>query len=360
MITPEDVKYQLMSTLPRYTDEFGDRVVGSAEVSGGVIEVTAAGHGLSTGDTIVGSDISVRVPITDKSFDEDAGEITLTCGFEHDRTSGSADLGGYNVAVLEGFDDSTYNDSFSIISAARTTVVLAASAAPVDALGYMIEVRSLYFGFLTVTVIDANTFSIAVEDGLPNGAVFESFDFVSEQRILIAADLTRAHTLFSQRRDSSEKPFLFIVFGVETASKDRNVVNDAVLAANSQNPMDILYIPEVVLYEMVGTKQQHSAATKQQEIYASVRPALRQSMYGHVFDGGDTLINFAAHEVSNSPLFFNTSFYIHSFTYNIPYKIHIEQGDTSRRNVSLRSIVVNTKMFDNEGALVSFETEPEI
>lgn len=357
MITPDDVKMQLMAVLPRFTDEFGDNVVASASVVGGVVQVTSVGHGLSTGAAIVGSDIQVRIPIVGQSFDDDLDQITLTTDFEHDRTSGT-EAGEYNLAVLQDFDDSTYNDSFQILEATRTTIVFSATDAPTGALGNMVETRSLYLGFLTVTVIDVDTFSVPVADDVVNGTVFETFNYTAEQRILIAADITRAITAFAHFRN--QEPALFVVFGVENASKDRHVVNDAVAAATAQNPLQLTYIPEVVLYYMAITKKQHSAEDKQQEVYETVRSALRRSMYGHIFEDEESAISFASHEVSNSPLFHNIGYYVHSFTYNMPYTVTIEQGNTFRRNVSLRTIIGNTTMFNNEGALVSFETNPVI
>lgn len=358
-ITPQDVKLQLMSAIPKFTDEFSEIVSGSAIVDSGVVKITSADHGLSTDDVVVGSAVSVIIPVTGTSFDIDAKETTITVGYEHDRTSGK-DNGGYNKAVLEGFDDPTYNGSdFTIKSATRTTMVIAATADAVGVLGNMIEPRSLFVGFLSVTVIDANTFTVSLEDTkLPEGAVFDTFDYVTEQRIYIAADITRAYTAYAQRRNP--KPALFVVFTETVASKDRNVINDAVAAATGQNELRITYIPNVTLMSFAPTKTEHSAAIKQQQIYEEVRPALMQAMFGVIFNTSGALINFAAYEESNMPNRFNTGYYVHNFNYQIPYSVSIEQGDTFRKNVSFRDIIVNCKMFNNEGDLVVLEAELEI
>jgi len=360
MITPNDVKQRLMEALPRYTQEFGDNVSGSAVVASGVIKITSAGHGLATGAVIVGADVKIIVPVTGSSFDSGTGKVTLTTSFEHDRTSGLSNKGGYNKAVLQDFADSNYNGSdFTITSAERETITFDADADAVGALGNMIEPRSLLLGFLVVTKIDDNTFSVPLADTLiPEGVVFDTYDYSTAQRIFIAADATRAVTEYNKHRDP--KPALFIVFGPEDASKDRNTVSDAVITATPQNPVKLTYLPQFTLMAMAVTKTEHLAATKQQQIYEEIRPALRKVMYAHTFESADTSMNFAAVEVSNQPNRWNTGYYVHNFLYSSPYAISFEQGDVVRHNVSFRDIVVNSTMFDNEGALVSLEAEPEI
>ena len=357
MITPEDIKYQLMATLPRYTTEFGESIsANAAVVSSGAIKVTVTNHGLNSGDVIVGSDIKVIIPITSVVYDSVTKKATITTAFDQDRTSGLGDNGGYNVASLQDFADDDYNGDFTIRSATNDTMVISANADVTGALGNMIEDRSPLLGYLTITKIDANTFTVPLADtAIPNAAVFNTFMYTSSQRIFIAADAVRAVTAYAQHRN--QEPALFIVFGTETASKDRNTINDAVVTATAQNPLHITYIPEVTLITLASTKTEHLASIKQQEIYETIRPALRKAMYGHIFEDTDTVQVFAAVEISNAPDRWNTGYYVHNFVYSIPYRISIEQGDVVRRNVSLRNIVVNSSMFDTEGALVVADME---
>lgn len=365
MITPNDVKAQLMSTMPLYTDVLGTIVTdATAVVASGAVKITKTKHGLSSGDLIVGASIEVIVPVSDVTYDSDAGKATITTAFEHDRTSGpnsdTADKGGYNIAELQDFADDNYNGEFAIYpSASRTTILIDAAADAIGDLGNLIENRSLFLGFLTVTKIDANNFTVPLEDTtLINGTVFKTFNYTASQEIFISADITRAITAYAQRRDPS--PALFIIFGEENASKDRDIINDAIAATGAQNPLHLTYIPEVIIMYMVVTKTEHSAATEQQRVYETIIPAVRSSLHGHVFEDPNSVINFQAHEVRNSPERWNTGYYIHSMTYNMPYKSSIEQGDVLRRNVSFRDIEVLGTMFDTEGALVSLTAETEI
>jgi hypothetical protein len=360
MITPESVKLQLMALLPRFTDEYSTTVNGSAVVDTGVVVVTSIAHGLTSGDIIVASDVEVIVPVSSVVFDDDAEQATMTTAFEHDRTSGEGDKGGANIASLQDFADANYNEDFDIISATRTTFVVSVGADVVGDLGNLIEPRTLFLGFLEVTVLDDDSFSVALQDThLPDGTEFETFTFVTEQRIFIAADVTRAVTIYGQRRDA--KPTLFIVFGAENASKDRNVVNDSIAAANAQNPLQITYIPGVTLKTIACTKSEQSAATQQQKVYAEIKPAIRRAMYGYLFDGSDNeSVIFAAVEAGNVPEFWNQDYYVHNFDYQIPYILTRDQGYDNRKHVSFREVVVSSKMFNNEGDLVELTTEPTI
>ncbi len=361
MITPESVKLQLMALLPRFTDEYSTTVVGTdVVVDGDTVKITAVAHGLETGDVIVASDVKAIVPVASVVFDSDVKQATITTIFEHDRTSGEGDKGGGNVATLQDFTDDNYNENFDIIEATRTTFVISVDADVTGDHGNLIESRTLFLGFLKVTVIDVNTFSVELVDSqLPNGTEFKTFDFVTDLRIFIAADATRAVTKYAQ--PANAKPTLFIIFGAENASKDRNVVNDSIAAANAQNPLQITYIPEVTLKTIACTKNEQLAAVQQQKVYAEIKPAIRKAMYGYLFDGSNNeSVIFAAVEQGNVPEFWNQDHYLHNFDYQIPYILTKDQGYDNKRHVSFREVVVASKMFNNEGALVELTTDPEI
>lgn len=357
MITPEDVKYQLLGTLPRYTDEYFDIVTPSAVVvDSGVIKITSASHGLSTGDFIVGSSVKVKIPATSTYYSTNDGNAIIKFEFEHDRSAGDREFGGYNIATLEGFDDSAFNGDFTILKADRTDIAIKADAAPTGTLGRMIEERNLYFGYQEVTKVDDDTFTIPLQDTIPDGTEFDVFSYAKEGRIVISADETRSVTEFARHRD--EKPTLYIVFTEETASRDRNTINDTVLSATAQNPMHLTYILVVELLSIAITKSEHLAAEKQQEIYQYIKPAIRKAMYGYTPESAETAIVFAAVEESNTPVRYNSGYYLHRFVYQLPYKISIEQGTFTRPNVSLRHLVVNSKIFDTEGDTITADLFP--
>lgn len=361
MITPEAVKTQLMNVLPQFTSVFSDMLTDITAVvsAGNIITCTKVGHGLSTGDVVSVSESQVAVPITGQAYDSVTKEATLTCDFEHDRTSGTSNKGEYNKAVLTGFDDTTYNNTFVITSATRTTVTFTADAAPIGALGIMTENRSLTLGFAEITKVNEDTFTIPLIDTLlPEGSIFSSISVATASRIIIAADGQRAVNAFGRRADI--KASLFVIFGQESASKDRATISDAVLQANAQNDLRVDYIPTVTLMYMESSKKDPLASVIQEKVYSEIRQAIRRSMFGHRFDDPDSAIVFAAIEIANAPEFYNNNDYIHSFVYQIPYVVTLEQGNVNRPNVSLREVIMNSKMFNTEGALLALEAEPEI
>jgi len=351
MITPEDIKLQLMTALPLYTDIFGSVTVGVASVNStaSAINIVKEAHGLSDLDVIMVTEAIVKVPITAVSLVD--GELTLTTSFYHDRTSGSKDIGGYNKAVLEGFASTAFNAEFDILEIpAKNSFIIASETAPTSTLGYLVEPRSLFLGPQVVTKIDDNTFSIPRSDLLPANTVFTSFEYSSSQEIRIAADIKRAVTEYAKRQNPL--PRLYVIMGPEKASKDRNTQSDAVTSVNSQNPARMTYLTTVDLLACfkVPPEDIHLAAATQQKVYEELSPALRQAMYGHVFEFADKSITaFAAIETFNSPIDYNIGYYLHSFTFEMPYSITLEQGDMIRRNVSFRDIVLKSKMFNNDG-----------
>ncbi len=338
----------------------GRSAAGAATVDGSVISVVAVAHGLDSDDVIVVSEANIIVPIDSVSYDSVLSRATLTCAFEHDRTSGAGDKGGGNIATLQGFADANYEGDFTILDdATRTTLEISQDADVAGALGNMLEPRNLTLGFAVVTVVDVDTFTIPLVDTqIPDGTVFNTLNFVTDQRIEIAADEVTATNMFGQRRGT--EPTLYIIFGQENASKDRDTVNDAITACTSQNPLNLVYIPTMSFLTIACTKTNDATLAQIQKIHGEIKDAIRKSMYGFVFESADTAINFAGVEVSNGEAFWNNSHYVHSFDYQVPYRITIKQGHNNRRHVSFRDIVVNSKMFNNDGALVSLEAEPAI
>jgi len=358
-MTPEDIKLQLMAVLPRYTTEYCDTVSASAVVDSGAISIASPSHGLESGDLIVNSTSDISIPITGITYDSVSEQATIQTSFDHDRTSGTGDKGGGNVATLSGFTDSNYNGDFDIIEATRDTFTISASADVIGALGILEESRDIQLGFSEVTVVDDDNFTVPLEDTqIPDSTDFSDFVYTANQRICIAADDTRAVTMFGQRRD--QEPTLYVIMGQEFASKDRNTVNDSVMAATAQNPVNLVYVASVSLLTIAQTNKQQSAETQQQKVYDEIVPAVRRAMYGFVFDIPDVNIVFAGIEADNAPVFYNQNTYLHVMNYQLPYRITIEQGYNNRRHVSFRDIVLNSKMFNNDGASVDFEAEIEV
>lgn len=357
MITPSLVKAQLLQFLPVYTDLFADPVSTTATITGGLIAVNSPAHGLTTGDVIPVHAADVINPITNVSFA--SGVATLTTTFKHDRTNASDDFYETNKAELEGFADSNYNGTFDIASLpSRTQINIARTAAPVGDLGDLIEPRFMFIKSYTVTKVDDDNFTLVAPQVLPEGTVFKNFKYITSARIHIASNVKRALAMYT--KIVSTKATMFIIFGPEAASKDRNSLSDAILSATSQNSARLTYLPEVTLLVFLNTADDLSGAKALQNIYEIIRPALRRTMYAHGFELTDDVdIQFRAVEANNTQEFYNTAEYVHSFTYQIPYQITHCQGDTFRSNVSFSDVLVNATMFDTEGALIQADIELE-
>jgi hypothetical protein len=354
MITPEDIKLQLLSTLPLYTEVFGanksatSAIVNSTDTA---VVITKAGHGLESGDIITVTEALLKVPVSSVSLDAVTDILTFTTSFYHDRTSGIRNYDSYNKATLAGFASSAFNGIFDILTIpTKSTFTISSASAPSGALGYLIEPRSLFLGPQVVTKITDDTFSVPRSDLIPASAAFLSYEYCDAQEIYITADMKRAYTEFDRRAWPAAR--LYVVMGPERVSKDRNTQSDAVATVNSQNPVRLTYISTVdlvVCFKILPTDA-HRAAITVGLVTGEIKEALRKSMYGHVFEPVDKSVTpFAAIEIENAQVHYNIGYYLHAFTFEIPYSITIEQGDTIRREVSFRDVILKSRLFTETG-----------
>lgn len=357
MITPNIIKAQLFQFLPIYTDRFSNIVDAESAVvqAGDVVNIEKTAHGLLTGSAIVvtlGQSIN---GISNPVFSSADQTVTFTTAFTHDLTSVGRDgkVFDYNTATLSGFADSNFNGDFPVLSIpSNTEFVISATAMPTGDLGDLLESRDLYITPATVTTIDADNFTIPnIDTQVPSGAMFNSFKYVDSSRIYVAATQERAKAMYTNHTTGED--VLFIVMRPESASKDRHAYSDAIATAKAQNPVRLKYLPEVDLFVFIPTPDDVSGAKAQDIAYREIRTAIRKAMYAHVFFEDDTVdIQYAAVEATNSPEEWNTAVYVHSYSYQLPYEITFEHGDTFRTSVSARNILIKSKMFDNDGALV--------
>jgi len=359
MITPDDVRNQLLANLPRHTSMLASIEEGDAIATATSVLINRPGHKMASGTIITVADVQVRIPVTSQVFDSVLKRTTITLEFDHDRTSGDT-AGEFNAATFDGFGDLSFNADFDIISAERDTLVIYTPLEMVAGdLGYLVERRGLEEGLAVVVRVDDDFFQIELQDtAIPVDAVFEVFKFTACQCIKVASDLKKAADDFAKHANMPNT--LYIVFGQEVASKDRHTANDSIISANSQNPIMVTYIRKFSIYYMTKVKDDQLCACASQRMYETLQPALRKSLFGYEFSYPGAQIVFAAIEESNVSVPWNSGFYVHEFQYNVPYRIDLNQGYTARDSVSLRNITVDAKMFDTDGALVSLNAEIEI
>ena len=357
MITPNIIKSQLFQFLPVYTDLFSEVITAGQSniISGDELTVTKTDHGLETGDVIVVAEAISRLTITGASLSD--GLLTYTTSSNHDLSSVRRDgrLFDYNQATLTGIPLPGESGTFPVVDIPdQNKFTIEATASPSPATGILLEKRSLYVSPATVTKVDDDRFIIPNPDtALPDGFTINTIKYCSKSRIYVAATIERAKAMYT-KVEGIDEAVLFIVMRPESASKDRHAYSDAIATVKAQNPIRLKYLPEVDFFVFLPTPDDLSGAKAQNVAYVDIRTAIRKAMYAHIFLTDETVdTQFAAVEASNSPEDYNTAVYVHSYSYQIPYEISFEQGDTFRTNVSARNILINSKMFDNEGALVS-------
>lgn len=112
-----DIVRQLHATLPQYTGVFSDLLsVSTIVASGGVATIsTSANHNVKSSSTanLTLANVNSETPII--AVSKDGNVVTFTTSVDHDLTFGWGD----NAVDLDGFTDSAWNDSFTLVNVAN-------------------------------------------------------------------------------------------------------------------------------------------------------------------------------------------------------------------------------------------------
>ena len=154
-----DIINQLRAILPKYTDVFSTvHGISSIVASGGVATiVTSAIHSLATGANITIADVVTHTPIS--AVSKDGLVFTFTTSADHDLT-----LGWQTTVTFEGFTDSAWNDSFTVVGVPnrRTFKVQSVNSLPsLNTNEVLLENRADGInGRWSATVVNTTTFTI--------------------------------------------------------------------------------------------------------------------------------------------------------------------------------------------------------
>ena len=279
----KDVVLQLYSALPALTDKFTEQALIDSITAAGLVATatTSSKHNLTTGDlaTITGA----FAPVAIESMVRVDSILTVVTSSDHDLSEGYQE----QVEITEA-NEAEFNGSFKLLSVPnrRTFEVEVVDSGPTSSTGSPVLLDGSAFGYnglFPITVLTPLTFSYALRGAVGGSARGGNIKASIGYRITAAATPERAAAAYTKQNDN--KYWIFVVLGDVSASKDRNIENDAVAAQTGNTAWKQQLIqPFTVFVFMPSSKD--IAGRLQRDDAEDIALILFQSLLGTKFDSG--------------------------------------------------------------------------
>jgi len=277
-----DVTKQLQLLLPKYTGLLGDvldisGIVATASVA--TID-TSKVHGLETGDAVVLANVGTNTPIIGVS--QDGLIFTFTTGTDHDLTLDSPD---HENVTLDGFTDSAWNDSFSLVDVPnrRSFKVQSVNTLPVlNGNEILQEIRSDGVnGRQRVTVTTSTEFTI---DGTFLAANYSGGTV--NARVRVAGSITLKRAMDQYTKQNLSDIWAFVVMSDAQVSKDRNTKNDSDASLPTGTEMRQRVIDGFEVFLFINTTKDIAATDAVDIARHDLLLPILKSVYGAFFSSG--------------------------------------------------------------------------
>lgn len=352
MITPDGIVSHIRTYLPTLTDRFTDEITASGTASGNTVTVTAAGHNLTAGIGVVVISALYNNRITAVTLDPD-GTALLTTDADHDLTAPRRPDDD-TLLTLAGLP-SPWSGQHAIVAvpSARTFRIATPAGetvAPSIANAALVESRS--FGLTGRQTVasspDADTFTIDVpadRPPVPDGLI-TGLRIATGVRVLGAATAARAEQMYTQM--ASSKPFMFVIMGDVTASKDPLITNDAVSGNTPQDTRKQVHVQNFsTLCYFPTAESDASGFSATQFAYGQLFGHLLKVLYGVDLNNGTSAVPYTAVSNGHGPMgAFNTAYYAHAYDWQISSVILYDRGFGLTPDVAFRSIGLT--LYNNE------------
>ena len=350
-----DIVNQLRTVLPKYTGVFSGSVsVSGISSSGGTATVTtSAPHGLVTGRAVTLSGFELRTPIIGVSID--GLVVTFTTGSDHDLT-----LNWQDTVRLEGFSDTSWNDTFPLVAVPNRRTFSVQTALSVPTLGgneVLPEIRvDGINGQYGITVTGPSEFTISGDgiDGLYSGGTLST-----GLRIAGVVDIDRA--LDQYTKQSIGDAWLYVTMRDAEVSRDRSTLSDAIATPTSGTEIRLRIMDGFRLYVVVNTTQDMTAVGAIDLARHTLLLPILKSLYGARFDSGlsgsgDFRTVFAGHGVAS----YNKAVYVHAYDFEVSSDLTGADAVELSDNRAFRDInyLQGTAGTESLEALIDLDDEP--
>lgn len=356
MITPRDVMAHLWRYLPSVTSLFNEQLtITNVTVTGGIITGTITDGTPTVGQKLLLSGIKVRNPIT-AYVDNGDGTARFTTANDHDQTEArqrldtqQLQLGGITPSVWNGFYD------LDSVPNRRTFEVTIPVGATAPTGGYLIEQPTGVLGIGTVTSVVGTTVTIDPAEGIFHyDGVIDTITVNTKIRARAAADIERAAAIYTKQ--SSQKPFIFVIMTDVSVSKDRHTPNDGLATFTKQDMRLLRLLQNFAIAVFFPTHDDVGGDNAQHMAYGEVYEALTNIFYGFGFSD-ESAIQYVTVSAGHGPGIYNSAYYLHVYDWQVPNVVTFESGFDGQSpfitDVAFRDINQSLYVNNSDKAIMS-------
>jgi hypothetical protein len=324
---------QLAVYLPFATTRFTDQltIIGASQTGTTVTIETSIDHNLTVGDTIVVTDIVIKIPIISITLNSSDNTITVRTSLDHgltdsfDFSSNQPKTSKFTPTVtLIDVSESEYNGTFNIINVPNRNVFVAqlvnVPVSPPSNDGYSLRYSfSDYNGVKVVSNIISSaefeyTVNLSSDTETTNSGLIHT-----SPRISGAIDLTRAEESYTKQ--VSGKYWLFVSQGSSVASKNREFLNDSVDMWGSGIDYRQRVLETINVFIFVPTSDQlsgRSGIDSLEDIKLALFKSLIRFRPPSIYNSGSS---FALTYNSSQTIVYNTAYIIQQYSFDAAFDI---------------------------------------
>lgn len=352
----EDVIRQLQEYMPRHTALFGDDFSVSSMTRAGttVTVITTSAHGLVSSDKVFIS--GAIAPIGISPLTQTNNIATAVTVSDHDLTE------GYQSTIeISGAVETDYNGDHTLLKVPNrrkfTYQISNDPTSPATGTPVLHDTGwyNGYNGLHQITIVDTTTFTFET-DKEPNSPAQGTIITTTATRISGAVSIERAAEAYTPQ--SENRPWLFVVLGDVTVSKDRAMKNDATTISHPGiqyrqrliQPFSI-YIFLDATNSIAGREVRDLAETIALPLYASLLGT--KNIISYLSEEQWAEVTFNGHRFFG----YNGSYYIHE--YNFETVGDITYNDTVGEGVNVAFRDIDLSFVDGKAiAAIDLDEEP--
>jgi hypothetical protein len=349
----DDIINQVMSELPKYTDDFNDSVnIVSASRSSKEITLTVDAD-LETDTKANIKGVYAELEITDVEATDEDDEWTLTTEADHDQTYSESE----QVAHVEKkvrFVGSLSGEKNLVSVPANDQIVIENASEPTGEF-YLLEDRN-YSGWKTVVINNVNhTVKYSVDFEIDPHVV--SGKVVNNIRVGCVASEQDIQDYLENKTESLTNKTLFVLMESVRCSKDTSIFSDSTNRKTSANDLHVEAIQTFSIFAVIPTQTNMTPREAVNYIY-TLRPYIVKCLHGAIFDSGfDDETEFVACFTGDAGENFNKSYYVHRFDFEIVFNIGNKDAVPESYTKAFRSFEVDFKLPIDDYAEIKKEIE---
>jgi hypothetical protein len=340
----DDIISQVMSELPKYTEDFCD-VVNITNSSRSTKEITLTVDDDLISDTLANiKGVYAKLLVSSIEEGDDDGQWVLTTAIDHDQTySESEQAAGIEKSVV--FVGSFSGTKTLVEVTANNKITIESDTEPTGTF-YLLEDRN-YSGWKEVTIDnEAHTvkYSVAfeIDPYVVSGTVMNNIRVgcVGSEQDIVA--------LLENEATQLTKKTIFVLMNGVIVSRDPSIFTDS---KNRKATNDELWIEAAETFTLFAVLPTQTKATPREAINSiyTLRPYIVKCLHGALFESGFTESNkFISCYTGDAGESWNKSYYVHRFDFETIFNIGDDDAVPDVYSRAFRSFEIGIKLsFDS-------------